>query len=81
MAGRGDERMEREQINQNALDAREAISGMLYTLKFEQMAKDILLETETERIKKYIRVVVKNLYRQPDIQKQLSRHFKLLGLY
>jgi len=57
----------------------QAMSDLLSAMKFEQMAKDVLGETEKDRLCRYARVIVKSA--RPAEKMALASKFRLLNLY
>lgn len=55
------------------------MSDLLAAMKCEQMAKDVLSETEKDRLCRYARVIVKSA--RPAEKMALASKFRLLNLY
>ncbi len=57
-----------------------AMSELLSALGFETMARDVLTETEPERLRRYVRVIVKNTP-EGRYRVEIANRFRLLRLY
>ncbi len=56
----------------------EALSKLLEALRFTQMSKDVLTETDPQRLVRYCNVVLKNC---PDfMRRKIRADFRALGL-
>lgn len=57
----------------------EAMSGMLQTVGFEQMSKDVLQERDFSRLQRYARIILRHAV-DGNSKPQIQAKFQLLGL-
>ena len=61
------------------MNTNKTLSELLLALGFKQMAQDVLTETDAERIRRYVKVIIKT---SPEAQRwALIKNFRLLNLY